>query len=108
MNEKETTIASQLLVSSEWFGKWGQIHNYDGSTEELLEANILGPGNLIFPKSRATTSIDEFGNSMHLRRRKDGSIVIEKYVYLNQPDRRGKHGKPSDIDIAPILAKFAK
>ncbi len=108
MNEKETTIASQLLVSSEWFGKWGQIHTYDGSPEELLEANILGPGNLVFPKSRQTSSIDEYGNRMHLRRRKDGSIVVEKTVLFYQRESLSKHGRPDDIDLGPILKKFAK
>ena len=97
-------LANKLLMSTESL-RWGAIFVYDGLPTELLEANVLGPGNLQFPKSRQTSSVDQYGSSMHLRRRNDGSIVIKKTVRIDQPDRGTKHGRPADVDIGPILAR---
>ena len=102
------TAANNLMTSCPEY-PWGWIVNYLGTRDELLAANIVGPNAFILPKSGVAKGIDEYGNTFQIKRRVRGLFKVEKDFCREQRQVWfRKYGKLSDIDVTPILQKFAK
>ena len=107
--DQETLAQANNLMESCIEHQWGWLVEYVGTREDLLAANIVGPSAFILPKSGSARGTDEYGTWYEIRRRARGRFKIEKrFSEESRLPWSPKYGRLSDVDVTPILQKFAK
>lgn len=88
---------------------WGWIAEYVGTRENLLLANIVGSNAFVLPKSGSTSGTDEYGDRYYIKRLARGRFKVDKWYRQSSTDKWSpKYGMLSDVDLGPILSKFAR